>query len=209
MNDSDITDLVNEDNVTMKNSRGESLLFIAIRKGNIDTIDHLLFVCHAETTDIRNGESALFVLCNDFSRRANSLEIITLLLSYENDYGSSSVHDYINARESGGLFPLFVASKNGASRIVEFLLREGADPNIVTDGGSNALSVAVLEGHTDVVNLLKPVTAKPKPKVRKPVAPIVASAIEIVDVSSDDIPYTAYDFVYGGKSISLIFWLKV
>ena len=194
----DLTDLVNEDNVTMKNSRGESLLFIAIRKGNIDTIEYLLFDCHAETTDVRNGESALFVLCNDFSRRANSLDIITLLLEYESAYGSG-VHDYINAQVSGGLFPLFVASKNGASRIVEFLLDECADPNFVTDEGSNALSVAVLMGHNDVVNLLKPVTAEPKPEVSTPVAPIVASAIEIVDVSGDDIPKTAYDFVYGDE----------
>lgn len=194
MDDSAITELVDDSNVDMKNSRGESLLFIAIRKGNLDTIEYLIFDCHADITDIRNGESALFVVCKDFSKRKKSLDIITLLLSYEAIYGNA--REYINAYESNGLFPLFVASSNGATRIVELLLEKGAHANTVTNDGLNALSVAELNGHNDVVQLLLPVTSKRKSTVKKQVSPIVADALEIVDISSDDIPVTAYDFIY-------------
>ena len=50
--------------------------------------------------------------------------------------------------------PLVVASSCGHTRIVEILLRKGAQVNLLDSGGNSALICASSEGHTETVKLL-------------------------------------------------------
>lgn len=50
---------------------------------------------------------------------------------------------------------LELASRRGHISVVEALLRRGADVNLNPDGKLNALDVAKVEGHTQIVNMLK------------------------------------------------------
>ena len=58
--------------------------------------------------------------------------------------------------------PLFLASKKGNARIVQFLLSNGADHSIKAISGATPLRIAVQKGHIDVVNLLLKAKADPK-----------------------------------------------
>lgn len=50
---------------------------------------------------------------------------------------------------------LELASKQGHIDVVDVLLRRGVDVNLNPDGKLNALDVAKIEGHTQIVNMLK------------------------------------------------------
>jgi ankyrin repeat protein len=48
-----------------------------------------------------------------------------------------------------------MASQEGRTEIVKYLVDVGADINISTIDGSTPLGVSIVEGHTDIVALLK------------------------------------------------------
>ena len=54
----------------------------------------------------------------------------------------------------GAYTPLFVASKNGHSRVVDVLLRAGADPKRAATGGITSLMMAASSGEAESVRLL-------------------------------------------------------
>lgn len=60
----------------------------------------------------------------------------------------------INATDTSGATPLWLASKLGATKIVESLLVKGANPNQIMPDGSTALFYPVLAGQTETVRVL-------------------------------------------------------
>jgi len=53
-----------------------------------------------------------------------------------------------------GVEPLFMASFEGHSKVVEILISKGVDANIIDDIGWTALHVASIQGHTKIIKLL-------------------------------------------------------
>ncbi|XP_061764048.1 ankyrin repeat family A protein 2 isoform X1 [Nerophis ophidion] len=60
----------------------------------------------------------------------------------------------INAQDEEGFTPLMWAAAHGQIAVVEFLLQNGADPNLLAKGRESALSLACSKGYTDIVKML-------------------------------------------------------
>ena len=60
----------------------------------------------------------------------------------------------IDTRKTGGATPLIIAAAYGFSRIVEQLIKRGANVNLMLDPGSTALGIAARSGHVEVVRVL-------------------------------------------------------
>ncbi|CDQ73920.1 unnamed protein product [Oncorhynchus mykiss] len=50
--------------------------------------------------------------------------------------------------------PLMWAAAHGQIAVIEFLLQNGADPNLLAKGRESALSLACSKGYTDIVKML-------------------------------------------------------
>ena len=66
----------------------------------------------------------------------------------------------LNSRLGYGTTPLMIASFYGRTDNVAFLLKKGADPNVVCPGGETALKWALQNKHYDVADLLRQAGAK-------------------------------------------------
>lgn len=60
----------------------------------------------------------------------------------------------INLHDEEGFTPLMWAAAHGQIAVVEFLLQNGADPNLLAKGRESALSLACSKGYTDIVKML-------------------------------------------------------
>ncbi|RMC16412.1 hypothetical protein DUI87_06741 [Hirundo rustica rustica] len=60
----------------------------------------------------------------------------------------------INHKDEEGFTPLMWAAAHGQIAVVEFLLQNGADPQILGKGRESALSLACSKGYTDIVKML-------------------------------------------------------
>ncbi|KAK5852380.1 hypothetical protein PBY51_023852 [Eleginops maclovinus] len=60
----------------------------------------------------------------------------------------------INHQDEEGFTPLMWAAAHGQIAVVEFLLQNGADPNLLAKGRESALSLACSKGYTDIVKML-------------------------------------------------------
>ncbi|XP_029476158.2 ankyrin repeat family A protein 2-like [Oncorhynchus nerka] len=60
----------------------------------------------------------------------------------------------INLQDEEGFTPLMWAAAHGQIAVVEFLLQNGADPNLLAKGRESALSLACSKGYTDIVKML-------------------------------------------------------
>ncbi|PIO31049.1 hypothetical protein AB205_0006570, partial [Aquarana catesbeiana] len=60
----------------------------------------------------------------------------------------------INLTDEEGFTPLMWAAAHGQIAVVEFLLQNGADPQILGKGRESALSLACSKGYTDIVKML-------------------------------------------------------
>ena len=67
----------------------------------------------------------------------------------------------INCTVEDGVTPLYIASQEGHSKIVELLLSEGANPNTASSDGVTSLYLASQNGHIKVVNTLLKKMADP------------------------------------------------
>ncbi|XP_071078492.1 ankyrin repeat domain-containing protein 29-like [Haliotis cracherodii] len=95
----------------------------------------------------------------DLSLADDSGKSILELLSLK---GSTDMVEYIlslkivdiNGRGQWGRTPLMWAAERGHTKLVQLLLRHGADPLLVTDGGNNILHLACRGGHVDIVKYI-------------------------------------------------------
>ncbi|TWW66358.1 Ankyrin repeat family A protein 2 [Takifugu flavidus] len=60
----------------------------------------------------------------------------------------------INLQDEEGFTPLMWAAAHGQIAVVEFLLQNGADPNLLAKGRESALSLACSKGYTDILKML-------------------------------------------------------
>jgi ankyrin repeat protein len=60
----------------------------------------------------------------------------------------------INYQRPDGVTPVYMASQNGHTSVVDVLLRHGADPNLANHDGFTPLCIASQNGHTSVVDVL-------------------------------------------------------
>ncbi|CAJ0937562.1 unnamed protein product [Ranitomeya imitator] len=60
----------------------------------------------------------------------------------------------INLTDEEGFTPLMWAAAHGQIAVVEFLLQNGADPQVLGKGRESALSLACSKGYTDIVKML-------------------------------------------------------
>ncbi|MGH0171432.1 UNVERIFIED_CONTAM: hypothetical protein FKN15_061325 [Acipenser sinensis] len=57
-------------------------------------------------------------------------------------------------QDEEGFTPLMWAAAHGQIAVVEFLLHNGADPNVLAKGRESALSLACSKGYTDIMKML-------------------------------------------------------
>ncbi|MDR3086933.1 MAG: ankyrin repeat domain-containing protein [Azoarcus sp.] len=118
---------------------GNSLLMLAVREGNADTVMALLRFNPLLDLRNRNGDSALMVAALGGNEKA-----INLLL----DKGARTDHGGI------GWTALHYAALEGKLNILERLLAARANVNALTPNLSDALMLAARNGHIDIVRRL-------------------------------------------------------
>lgn len=118
-------------------AQGSTLLMLAAREGNADTVKELLK--HRPKVSLRNvaGDSALMMAVLKGEGR-----IVDMLL----DAGAELNHD--------GWTPLMYAAFEGRAELVDRLLARGADPAALAPNKSNALMLAARNGHAEAVRRL-------------------------------------------------------
>lgn len=118
-------------------SSGNTLLIIAAREGNAETVAAL--VAYRPRLDYRNltGDSALMLAALQGHEK-----VVDVLLNAGAPFNHS------------GWTPLHYAAFEGRLAVVERLLRAGADLNLLAPNQSDALMLAARNGHIDVVRKL-------------------------------------------------------
>ncbi|XP_069606618.1 ankyrin repeat family A protein 2 [Ranitomeya imitator] len=86
----------------------------------------------------------------------NSLSVHQLAAQGEMVYLASRLEqeNVINLTDEEGFTPLMWAAAHGQIAVVEFLLQNGADPQVLGKGRESALSLACSKGYTDIVKML-------------------------------------------------------
>jgi ankyrin repeat protein len=82
----------------------------------------------------------------------------------------------LDARDGGGMTPLTLASREGHTGMVRWLVDNGAAINERTAGGLTALYYACFDGHAPVVKLLLERGADPTISTRGGMTPLVAAS---------------------------------
>ncbi|KAL7296040.1 hypothetical protein TKK_0010595 [Trichogramma kaykai] len=83
----------------------------------------------------KDGATPLHIICQDYFNIENMTEI---LFEINNDKPQTL---QFNARTKNGDTPLHFAMQNSNRKMIEFLLRNGADPNMVNEEGSTPLHI--------------------------------------------------------------------
>ena len=163
-------------NVNLASVRGTTPLCIAAHTGREEVVRLLLNVPNIRVNARKKtGTTALFAAAQD--NHANIVGLLTRHgadvnltfggnntspLAFAAGYGYTDVVRHllqspgvqINQITTNEATPLGIASLHGHKDIVKLLLRNGADPNIVSVIGIGPLHVACLEGHTAIVQML-------------------------------------------------------
>ncbi|CAH6787562.1 ankyrin repeat family A protein 2 isoform X2 [Phodopus roborovskii] len=87
---------------------------------------------------------------------ANSLSVHQLAAQGEMLYLATRIEqeNVVNHTDEEGFTPLMWAAAHGQIAVVEFLLQNGADPQLLGKGRESALSLACSKGYTDIVKML-------------------------------------------------------
>jgi ankyrin repeat protein len=131
--------------------RGDTALFFAVRKGQIEVAK--LLVEKGADVNKRNSRSETALMK---AVEANKLEVVRFLLEKNADpnVGRDRKTELGGPAEQHGETALMIAAEKGDMEIVRELLDRGADVNAKTRGGYTALWNAVGAGKPEVVKLL-------------------------------------------------------
>ena len=66
----------------------------------------------------------------------------------------------IDVKDDNGLTPLMCATRNGHLNVVQYLIKEGANPNIKNNEGKTALDLAEENGCKEVAEFLRKACVK-------------------------------------------------
>ncbi|XP_065659371.1 ankyrin repeat, PH and SEC7 domain containing protein secG isoform X1 [Hydra vulgaris] len=103
----------------------------------------IILLEHGANTNLRNATGCT---ASHFAAGQGHLECLEILIKYD--------PESVNAKTKFGATPLILASKDGHSNVVEFLLKNNADPNIQYRGKQNALLFAAGNGHSECIQHL-------------------------------------------------------
>ncbi|MGH9741208.1 MAG: ankyrin repeat domain-containing protein [Candidatus Acidiferrum sp.] len=135
--------------VNAVDSLGWTPAFLASADG-FDSIVKMLLAHGAKTTATINGKDVTLVTGGDANGKL-------LDAAEDGDFNKTKsaieAGADVNCKSRDGWTPLLAASKD-SSKIVEFLLANGADPNIPSDRGYTALMRAAGNGALEIVRLL-------------------------------------------------------
>jgi ankyrin repeat protein len=173
-----------DSDVNALNREGNSLLYVAAEKNQIDKINFLLD--NGADVNIRNerGVTPLNVACDK-----NALAAVQLLIDRGADVNTrtnrgntplscaasgkgctllntgafNTTYDFTNVAkvllDNGAdvnlLNPLLIAARVGNQKMVQLLLANGANINATDTTGQNVLQIAEQQGHTNIVKFLK------------------------------------------------------
>jgi ankyrin repeat protein len=134
---------------------GETPLMTAARTGNTDVVKILLtFGANVNARESWRGETALM-----FAAAENHAAVVKLLIELRADVNARTVHyefpkltggngGIIHDRAEGGLTPLFLAARDGATESALLLAEAGADLNAVDPQyGFTPTQTAIFNGH--------------------------------------------------------------
>jgi ankyrin repeat protein len=173
-----------DSDVNALNREGNSLLYVAAEKNQIDKINFLLD--NGADVNIRNerGVTPLNVACDknalaavqllidrgaDVNTRTNrgntplscaaSGKGCTLLntVAFNKTYDFTNVAQILleNGADVNLLNPLLIAARVGNQKMVQLLLANGANINATDTTGQNVLQISEQQGHTNIVKFLK------------------------------------------------------
>ena len=154
-----------------KNDHDVLLLLKASSNGDLEQVRNLLESGYNIDERSQDGLTPLMMACI-----SGQFEVASYLLSLgaslnsrtpidSQDESAASTFGYYGIFKDEdtffGITPLFLASKTGASDIVQLLLQKGADVNSITRGGASAIYIACQMGNSEVVKLLLDSKADP------------------------------------------------
>ena len=148
-------------NVNNKNTKdGWTALHIACYLKDANIVKLLIQNSANVKAKTLTGSTPLQSICESGSHNLISLKIINMLLDEIMDETEDTPKEdkYINKKTNSGLFPLYVACKNGDEGIVNLLLGRGADIEEELEDGTTTLMIAVKENqdksHLEVIKIL-------------------------------------------------------
>ena len=135
--------------INCKDYSGSTALIHATRQINTDLVKFLLSEGADLSTARSDGFTALLFACGN-----GFFEIVkAIVLKFPR-----AVNCPVSSQT---IFPLQYASVNGHTRLVEYLLQNGADPNVCSTDGTTALIVACIHCHVDTAKMLLDAGADP------------------------------------------------
>lgn len=132
-----------------------TLLFLAIESNNFALINILLASSRFDIDyqDEQTKETALYQAAN-----ANNFEAVACLLL---NGANTEIREKLF-----GWSPIFICAAEGYQDVVQLLLENGANHNVLDDGGWTPMEHAVLRGHLEIADLL---TVTDRPEVSHPI----------------------------------------
>ncbi len=126
--------------------REKTALMMAASCGHIDVINVLTRIAPDPQTILLDKDSRGFDALFHATTSGHVEACQALLMAKSNP--NSTEH-------SRGLTPLLLAAEEGHERVVELLLKYGADPGYKTITGESATSLALRRGHDRIANLIE------------------------------------------------------
>jgi ankyrin repeat protein len=140
--------------VHTKDARGETVVAIATRKGQVELLELLKDKnqtpqkdksANATTPETEKGKGQRLLDLHAAVQKDSAEKVKELLATGKYQ---------VNAKNANGVTPLHIAAFRGNLEVLNVLLKANADPNAVDDEGSTPLHQAVASGHIDCVKAL-------------------------------------------------------
>ncbi len=129
-------------------------LFLAIERNQVEFVKKFL----AKNSDLANAKNKEGCYALSVASYHGCAEIVDLLLRYHADKNArgDNFYDYKRNIIYVVSAPICLAAAYGHSKVVDLLLKKGAEPKLKKFGSHSPLSVAAAKGHIENVKLLLP-----------------------------------------------------